>query len=494
MKKTTLEYLTFQRGKWINKLFIEYDDITKFKDIKFFYANIIDYIRIILCLFAAYTITTDYYLLTASLIFTATLLDWLDGPVARAYNQCSILGCGLDWSADLLSQIVMIIWWARYDFNVVPWLLIATFIEVITGIFDYATTTTLKYPILRENQTGFFIILNWTMPLNSYTQFGNFLWYSYPSYCILRTLECCYGYNKLIPFISLSTAIQEQNYVLILFLLNRYCLLIPSIFYIWCEAAYGLHILRSWREPSRKIEAASNDIIYDDAFDSYQGGFIHYKVVSNKNKILLENSYEELQFILKDRYELALSNYEVFWINLWKRTGNLTENILLKNQDQLNTMVNEFIQTYYHLNTVLLDGYGYILNPINSHAQVFHIDYTLTYSTLFIPLVPLSVDNATQYLIPSLNIDPKLFAEATKNFDKINVDLLLQDQNYYSVRQCIANPFTVLKMDFGTIHRAISNQGTYHRVMFYISVIKKDQMNQTNIPDEPLIATIKKDL
>jgi phosphatidylglycerophosphate synthase len=105
MTKIISDYLTFRGGEWINQSFIEASDVVKFKDIKFYYANIVDYIRIIMCLIAAYTITTDHHLLSAFLIFTATLLDWLDGPVARAYNQCSLLGCGLDWSADLLGSI-----------------------------------------------------------------------------------------------------------------------------------------------------------------------------------------------------------------------------------------------------------------------------------------------------------------------------------------------------------------------------------------------------
>ncbi|CAF1443137.1 unnamed protein product [Adineta ricciae] len=211
-----------------------------------------------------------------------------------------------------MSNSVMIICWSKYEFHVIPWLLIATFIEIITGIFDYATTTTLKYPKLQDNQKGFFIILNWTMPFNSYTHFGNFLWYSYPLYCVFGTLECCYEYNQLISTMNFFIATKQQNYLLILFLLNRYCLLIPSILYIWCESAYCLHIIKSWREPSRQIQPANDEIIYDDSSNSCQGGFIHYKIISKKYENLLKNSYEELQLILKERFEFALSNCEVF--------------------------------------------------------------------------------------------------------------------------------------------------------------------------------------
>ncbi|CAF3277497.1 unnamed protein product, partial [Rotaria sp. Silwood2] len=239
MTKTISEYLTFRGGEWITQSFVEANDITKFDDIKFFYANIIDYVRVIMIIIGAYTITTDWHLLSAFLILGAAFLDAVDGPVACAYHQCSVFGCGLDWLADLLGHIVIVIWWARYDFSIVPWLVIVTFIELGTGLFDFGTTTTRKYPILKKNQTGFFAILDWSMPLNAYTQFGNLIWYVYYIYCVLRILECCYGYDKLISMINLFSAIQYQNLILILFLLNRYCLFIPTLLYVWCELAFG---------------------------------------------------------------------------------------------------------------------------------------------------------------------------------------------------------------------------------------------------------------
>ncbi|CAF1340634.1 unnamed protein product [Rotaria sordida] len=452
MTKPISEYLTFRGGKWVTQLFVETNDITKFNDVKFFYANIIDYIRIIMTLIAAYTITTDWHLLSAYLILGATYLDTIDGRVAHAYDQCSIFGCGIDWLADLLFG---------------------------TGIFDFGITTTRKYPILNKNQTGFFIILDWSIPLNTYTKFGSFIWYVYYLYCILCILEYCYGYNKLISIINLFSIIQEQNLILILFLLNRYCLFISSLCHIWCELAYGIRMIQSWIEPTRKQEPAINEIIYEDVSKSYQGGFIHYKSVSNEYKNLIETS---------------ISKREVFWINLWKRTGNQIKQITYKNYYEIDKMVHILMEKYYHTNTVILDGYGYLLNPINSQRQAFHIDYNCDYSSLFIPLVPILADNSVQYINPSPFIDSDLFHEATKNYDKINVNLLLQNENYYTVRQCISNPFTVLKMDFRTIRRGISNQDTYHRLMFYISVIRKNSPNQTSIPDEQLIETIKKDL
>ena len=56
----------------------------RFRDVCFYYPNLIDYVRAILCLVANFTVFTDAHLLTASLIITAFLLDMIDGKVARA--------------------------------------------------------------------------------------------------------------------------------------------------------------------------------------------------------------------------------------------------------------------------------------------------------------------------------------------------------------------------------------------------------------------------
>ncbi len=50
----------------------------------------------------------------------------------------------------------------------------------------------------------------------------------------------------------------------------------------------------------------------------------------------------------------------------------------------------------------------------------------IDYSYLFIPLVPLTVDNAIQYILPSLSTDSNLFKETIKNPNRIDINLLLK--------------------------------------------------------------------
>lgn len=53
-----------------------------------------------------------------------------------------------------------------------------------------------------------------------------------------------------------------------------------------------------------------------------------------------------------------------------------------------------------------------------------------------------------------------------------------------SVRQLLVKPFSVVRLDFQVIHRAISNTGDFHRPVFWIAVKKK---GEEYLPEEPLV-------
>ena len=52
--------------------------------------------------------------------------------------------------------------------------------------------------------------------------------------------------------------------------------------------------------------------------------------------------------------------------------------------------------------------------------------------------------------------------------------------------QLLAKPFSVIKLDFGTIHRGISNTGDFERVMFWISMNRRSDF----LPVEPVVEVI----
>src|SRR5271168_3425167 len=140
------EILVFRNGKWISGGAAP-GNMTGFAAVRWYYANQIGYARVAMCIVAAF-LTARIPWLAAALLLGSTLLDWIDGPIARRANQCSILGSGVDWFADMSSQIVAMAWWVSIEPAVLPWIAAATGMELCNCVFDFATTATGRYPKL----------------------------------------------------------------------------------------------------------------------------------------------------------------------------------------------------------------------------------------------------------------------------------------------------------------------------------------------------------
>lgn len=133
-----------------------------------------------------------------------------------------------------------------------------------------------------------------------------------------------------------------------------------------------------------------------------------------------------------------------------------------------------------------LDGYGFIVNPVGSRTQPWHVDYTLDYSTLFIPLSPLTPGNGMQHLVLPSSLAADAHARAIADLDRVDIDDLLLHSDYVSVRQLLAPPFSIIKLGFGAIHRGIANTESFNRIVFYVSVKKQG----APLPPESLVVTI----
>ena len=120
------------------------------------------------------------------------------------------------------------------------------------------------------------------------------------------------------------------------------------------------------------------------------------------------------------------------------------------------------------------------MNPAGSCAQEWHIDYTRGYSTIFIPMSELSPENALQYAVLA---SP---APDIADLDRVDLRTIARSEEWVSVRQLIAPEWSLLRMDFGTIHRGIRNTGGYDRNMFWISVKKRGEL----LPPEPALQAV----
>jgi hypothetical protein len=180
-----------------------------------------------------------------------------------------------------------------------------------------------------------------------------------------------------------------------------------------------------------------------------------------------------------------LERKSVFWVNLWQRSGS-GEKLAIACVEDVDRWARELLELHFDTSVVELDGYGLIANPAGSNAQEWHVDYTADYSTIFIPLTEISVENAMQYAVLPRSLTREAYREATANLDRVDLQALVQAGEWVSVRQLLAKPFSLIKLDFGTIHRGIANTGDYDRVLFWVSFIKRGAL----LPPEPLVQVI----
>ena len=440
------DILVFRNGRWADGGPAS-RNITAFTDVAWYYANLIGYARLILCAIAAFCVFRIPWL-AAALLLGSTLLDWIDGPIARRANQCSILGSGVDWFADMASQMIAMGWLISIQPSVLPWIAAATGIELCNCIFDFATTATGRYPKMParlRDQYLFFAILDWSMPGGAYTAFGNALWLAYP----LCILAFCLRLNTAgLIFLPLA------------------------ILYLWCELAWLFFILASWAEPARSTP------VYDDE----SGGFRHCGTVAEADREIVQGATLSAMANLGAECAASKTRGDIFWINIWQRSGD-GHKMPVDRVEELDSWARTLAARHYQGEDVELDGYGLIVNPVGSRAQDWHIDYTRDYSTIFIPISELTAENALQYAV--------LPAPVSDIGDPNRVDLraIATSRDWVSIRQLLAPPWSILRMDFGAIHRGVHNTGSWDRNMFWISVKKRGEL----LPPEPVLQTVSID-
>ncbi len=454
-------WLTFVDGKWRESAPVAETPGAGFAQVWSYYPNLIGYARIALCLAASLAILWHQPLAAVLMILVSILLDWVDGPVARAYGQCSIFGSGVDWLADLLAQIIILVWLSELAPATAPLLFLATSIELANSLFDFATTATGRYPV-HQRQGGFGVILDWSMPGGSYTWFGTSLWLAYP----LFTLACC---------LDLSWPVRQAT-TFYLLRGSELLLALPAVLYMWCESAWLAFILKQWREAARRSAATFAD-----------SGMQLVSLLPVAERDLLRRAWAQSMESPECDWHSSLNRKKVFWVNLWQRSGE-DGKLSIPCVDELDLWARRLMEQHYDRSTVELDGYGLIANPVGSTAQNWHIDYTADYSTIFIPLTELSAENALQYAVLPQSVSAEEYRRATEDLDAVDLRGLVRNSEWVSVRQLLAPPFAVLKLDFGAIHRGIANTGKEDRVLFWVSVKKRGPL----LPPEPRVQVIEK--
>lgn len=222
--------------------------------------------------------------------------------------------------------------------------------------------------------------------------------------------------------------------------------------------------------------------VYDDS----PAGMICLGLVAEPQQALLRGVLETGREKLATAWATSAAKREIFWINLWQRSSE-EEPIAVAGAAELDRWARELVDRAYAGQGVVLDGYGFIINPVNSKTQPWHVDYTMDYSTIFIPLSKLTTQNCTQYAVLPPHTPSDVLEKAFADLDVIDLDGLVAACDYVSVRQLLVRPFSIVKMDFGTLHRGIANTGDFERIMFWISVSRSTEL----LPLEPVVEVIR---
>lgn len=177
------------------------------------------------------------------------------------------------------------------------------------------------------------------------------------------------------------------------------------------------------------------------------------------------------QALLRDaaesvRERMGDDSGQIHWLNLYVDRAFTQE---YPQREALHAWVGRLVaEVYGGWSEVHLLSYGFFDNPAGSGVhQKFHVDYTLTDSSLYIPLTPVSLENATRFLRRPL--DAARFDDA---FVAGTIESVLDAEQLDAIEvvQVVCRPFTLLQLLPGTAHAGIPNRGDYDRLLFFVTV------------------------
>ncbi len=416
-----------------------------FFDVCFFYANMIDYFRVLMGLAALVVINLapEYKQTIASLIFGSVLLDWIDGPIARAYNQSTVMGCGWDWFADLLAQYDLAIWCVAEKSDIALIVMLFSAVEFGTALFDFAMSATSVYPEQHDDGTRswFFIVEKWFFPDGSFSRpIGEMCWLS----------------NTLWP---ISIILGWHPHV-------RTGLGICAFIYAWHECCQFVWIVSNWIETTA----------------SYGHGIQYQRPCTEEEKTILQETLKSCQVVM-DVQGSAGVHKEIHWTNLYAEDEYHPDVGKIPSFPAYEAFVHKLIaENYLPDDPRHILSYGFIVGPANgTKSQNWHHDYADGVSNIMIPMTRDTTNNATQFMrMPHGRA--RCFHENDKEQEYPPPHELLEAEQttHMEVTQVISEPFSILKLMPSVLHRGIANREDYDRIIFFLSTSRKDRIPKIN--------------
>lgn len=419
-------------------------------DVRYYYANCIDYFRVLMGLVALGVIiqAPEYKYTIASLIFGNVLLDWVDGPVARAYHQSSVMGCGWDWFGDILAQYDLAVWCIAEKSPIALFVVLFTAVEIGCGLFDFAISATSVYP--EQHDAGkhlFFIVETYLTPGGTYNKLGTICWLV----------------NTLFP---IAVLLEWNTHVV-------YIMAVLAGLYAWHEVCQFIFIVECWTETTACFGA----------------GIQFTRKCTDEERAALSETFNHCQRLLNIAEAPVTGGEggegaarEIHWTNLYCEGKYHAQKSNIPSFPAMEKFVQEIIAENYAADDPRhILSYGYIIGPRNGTTnQIWHHDYAAGVSNIMIPMTQDTTNNATQFV--------RLPGGAAKSFQDDETAEYQVDQNqsyppphemfareettHMEVTQVISEPFSILKLMPNVIHRGIANKEDYDRILFFLSTSK----------------------
>ena len=215
-----------------------------FVDVALYYANICDYVRVLLSIVSIVMIlhAPDNRLLIAACIMGNVVLDCIDGPLARTFGQSTIIGVGLDWLADILAQYGIAVWVVVLRNELPAWVVtftvLFTMVELATALLDFAISAGGTYPSQKTSALPWYLrVEHWLTPNGAFSYVGTTAWLMNTAF----PLSYAIGAPFLVSWVMLPLA----------------------LLYAWHEFAQFVFLLVNWQETTTVMYRGRNPTILE---------------------------------------------------------------------------------------------------------------------------------------------------------------------------------------------------------------------------------------
>jgi len=249
-------------------------------------------------------------------------------------------------------------------------------------------------------------------------------------------------------------------------------LLIPNKIISFMFCIFNLYMIRT------PYLCLLNSIINIIVNFSWQGLVFSILWIVNSQDFVIgkipEKFKSEILEMVEQSKNLKPNNSEIFWTSIYADNGIITN--IKYSKDFYNYISNlrwKILEFWFKR----INGFGTLINPVDSVEQDFHIDYTSSYTSLFIPIENCTTSNMTQIITDSFiwgNFYP------SRNLPEKD---MLTIRSCESIRSTIFKPdkWSILILPPCTFHRGVKNNSKMNRTLFWISYqSKKDPIEYEN--------------